>query len=378
MKSKLRVYLDSSDYSVLSDARVPEAARHARLTALFGARDRGDIEFTFSAVTVSEISPTTRQAVPDGCRRLDLLREICGKNALRFISDITHDELAGKAAIAISDAGLWAPVIDTVESMRSLKKEIIEMAIGKGRKMRRALLTADAQHVKDPRKFVLSEDFRTAVVERYPVLNSAVADIARYLGGKTNARVAADSVFNGFSDLYSFARMFESNFDEASKLCNWVRQQGPAHVTRIMGMRPKVAEMRSVLADSTIEALFDQGQEAALVDAASKFYGESIGREPDVPFHSAADVHKRVPTLFAWFSSGARIMRQQALPPKGAIGPQPSDMGDIGHCAYLPHVDVFRCDRRTAMCIEPVASLFGTRVISDLDDLINLLRSPFP
>lgn len=74
-----------------------------------------------------------------------------------------------------------------------------------------------------------------------------------------------------------------------------------------------------------------------------------------------------IPSLDTVLVCMAAHLRRSVLP--GANRKlEDSDVADLFHALYLPHVDAFRCDLNTAEVLRPAAGRYGTRLLSKLDD----------
>ena len=79
---KLQVYLDSSDYSVLSDPARANAQLMAIRDRLFNWAASGDVEFRFSAAHIVEMSPLKPAHSSAAKMRAEMLAALCGRKTL--------------------------------------------------------------------------------------------------------------------------------------------------------------------------------------------------------------------------------------------------------------------------------------------------------
>ena len=90
MQVPLQVYLDSSDYSHMSD---PSSSLYQRYQGvkrrLIQLRDVGKIEVRFSTAHVLEMAHTERRFRDAAMRRVETMLEICGPRVL--LAPIIHD-----------------------------------------------------------------------------------------------------------------------------------------------------------------------------------------------------------------------------------------------------------------------------------------------
>ena len=89
----LRVYLDSSDYSTLSNPGCQTPELKSIRKDLLDWRDSGEVEFWFSSTAIVEMAPLDVAATPLAEARADLLVALCGRNALVSPDMLVREEL---------------------------------------------------------------------------------------------------------------------------------------------------------------------------------------------------------------------------------------------------------------------------------------------
>lgn len=89
----LKVYLDSSDYSTLSNLRCQTPELESIRSELLHWRDSGEVEFWFSSTAIVEMAPLDVAATPLAEARADLLVALCGRNALVSPDMLVREEL---------------------------------------------------------------------------------------------------------------------------------------------------------------------------------------------------------------------------------------------------------------------------------------------
>ena len=106
----LQVYLDSSDFSVLSDpVRLDEKTTELR-DILLGYSEKSLVQFRFSIVHVSEVAPVHAHAQEAAERRAAF--ELCGSNTLVTTQEVQEAELSQMAGFSPMSSGQWYPAID--------------------------------------------------------------------------------------------------------------------------------------------------------------------------------------------------------------------------------------------------------------------------
>jgi len=81
------------------------------------------------------------------------------------------------------------------------------------------------------------------------------------------------------------------------------------------------------------------------------------------------DLPVKAPSLFTAISVMGGIARKTLQPLVNERLPKISDMGDVIHCLYLPHVDFFRTDRFAASVIQEIKLPFSTTIVENLTQL---------
>lgn len=360
-----QLYLDSSDYSMLSDPDVDQGWQLETLRILTTALDRNLIQIRSSATIVAEASPTSREATQHGVWRLRAIASLSRNKVVRFHGDLIQEELQGLFAEhklrALSDSGDWLPRLEIDETLRSVKRRLLAQANAYPRKQRRAALSKDGKHLAITDRVELQQRIEEELSAKFPIVNSSGALIVGYLKGTQTLTQAVFAVFGGFQDLELYARTFESNFEQAENWGRWVRLSGDAHIDRVMTLRRKFQSH-----DSEVHGHIDDVFQRFILELANS--REHFARS--TTFTDESDLVTKAPTFFSAISAVMNVMRNTALKEKWPMKPRASDVGDMHHAANLPHVDMFRCDSAMRTHLTPIAAHFGTELYSDLDVLL--------
>src|SRR5450759_3315036 len=95
MLKQPQIYLDSNDFSLLSDPRRLDQTNIALRDELQGYADKSLVQFRFSMAHVCEAAPTGPHAQEAAERRAELIYKLCGSNTLVTIGEIREAEIAG-------------------------------------------------------------------------------------------------------------------------------------------------------------------------------------------------------------------------------------------------------------------------------------------
>ena len=390
----LSVYLDSSDYSVLSDPAKAEREAPGVLGQLMQFRDEGVVEFFFSAAHLTEMAPIRREFVDAGGRRANLLVELCGGNCMIHHETLFRAEV--RAALGLSSAnfvpidrgGRWFPEgaaeflpitrADEIESTRSAIAGILpngtraqrrqaERKIIKGGKLLpeiRVALQKNAQNGD------LSE-----ILAMYPMRADAARILAKYVAGTATADEASAALEMSFCDPRLVLQWFEKDHNKISPFVAWARGPAAEMADKVLGLANLIESARSNLLDggAAIEAMYsgsrwNEWQSQMLSEIANRLSEElKPGARLDV-----AEIDRNCPGISTAIRSLHSAWRSITFdkPRK----PKPSDFVDALHATYAPYVDVFRADGFMTEHIGNRVSKFGTKVVAKLALLPQVLR----
>ncbi|MDO8280576.1 MAG: hypothetical protein Q7T63_20990 [Burkholderiaceae bacterium] len=390
----LRIYLDSSDYSVLSDP--DRAAREAPgvLEALQRLRDAGLVEFFFSAAHLTEMAPVQPAYTDAALRRSSMLAALCGGNCLVHHETLFRAEVSAalglsSGAIDPSDRnGKWFPEgatemspVTEADHLRSIRSTIadvlpnatraqrrrVQRKVTKGGKLRPALRCALGRGAEEGD---LSE-----ILAIYPMRPDAARVLARYIAGGATAAEATAAFESSLRDPRWMMQWFEKHHDKLTPFISWAR--GPAaqltdrvrelarHVEHARA-NPMITEERRV---STYgPAKWEELQANMLVGIAHRF-GEGLKSSAKLDI---ALVDKDCPGI----STAIRSLHSawHSITFENPRTPKDSDFVDALHAAYAPYVDVFRTDGFMANHVAKQVARFGTTVVPKLSSLPEALR----
>ena len=96
----LRVFLESSDSSVLSGTEATEAPYASILETLVAYRDANAVAFYFTGPLVAEMAPIDSRSAPAAIARGALLAALCGGNCLVSPERLIAHEVASALGLA--------------------------------------------------------------------------------------------------------------------------------------------------------------------------------------------------------------------------------------------------------------------------------------
>ena len=112
IRNPLQIYLDSSDFSTLSDPARLDEKTIAVKNKLQSYADRSLVQFRFSIVHVSEAAPLGPSAQQAAERRSKVMHQLCGSNSLVTTYEIQEAEIAQVPDFSPFSIGRWYPPIE--------------------------------------------------------------------------------------------------------------------------------------------------------------------------------------------------------------------------------------------------------------------------
>ncbi len=391
----LSVYLDSSDYSVLSDPDRASREAPGVLEELQRLRDDGLVEFFFSAAHLTEMAPLQPSYTDAAIRRGNVLVELCGGNCMLHQETLFRAEVSTALGLTASVSnptnrnGRWfqdniaemSPVT-AVSHLRSLQDSIAELLpdasraqrrqvqrkLSKGGKLRPAIHDSIVRNAK--------EGDLNEILSLYPMTQNAARVLARYVAGDASAAHATAAFESCLRDPRWMMQWFEKHHDKLTPFIAWARGPAAQVTSKVIEMARLIENAREgpYLSEELLNSMYGPAawaelQEKLLVNIANKF-GEGLKANTRLDIDS---IDKSCPGLSAairslhsaWYSITFDRQRK----------PKESDFVDALHTAYAPYVDVFRADGFMANYVTKQVAQFGTTVVSKLSSLPNILQN---
>lgn len=390
MHEPLRVFLDSSDYSVLSDPKRAGAESDAILRELLALRDKGAVKYFYSGTVLLEVMPTSHTALAAAQRRVELLVQLCDRNALAWHYSILQREVAlarGKEADIggpYSDNGDWFPpgTLNLLPSDRIDVKAEVERAIMNGaqpradrrravralRKSKLLLAEAKAAAAEPGRSAELD-----ALIGRLPLRPEDERTVRRFLCGDTaTAEEATNALRESLRDPRGLMQWIALRPDAAGEFVRGLREPAMSAAAQMMEGFELASRLRSnPLLTGSIDGILSKAKWEGVRDqVVGNLTAQLAGIETrSTPWKSGTThlpvLSMVVGALFsAWWTSISQT------PPRA---PKPSDFVDAMHCTYAPYVDVFRADSFMAPHIQRQVGESGTVVVPKLSGLLKAI-----
>lgn len=390
MTEPLRVYLDSSDFSTLSNSarsNEQEAIRHA----LAEWADSGLVQFVFSGTHLIEMAPLAPTYTPAAAARADLLVNLCRQNAVISYDRLIDAELkrlrdpAAPPANVVSTTGEWYPrwgdmmsPVDWVDAIRQVDEASEEHGLNRQqrRRLKRALFKG-GRPKKVTRQF-LADNERSSdyaeLVEHYPMRLEDARVLGRYVIGEATAEQANEALLNSLRDPRWMMQWFANHYSRMSPFIEWLRAPAEKLLAAALKMHEsaqQLHEMQRIVGTSLQPEIFTVKGWARLQDetvcniaqrAVDHFTPGAKGPT------SAKCVDESCPGLSAFIRSVHSAIRDTIS--ETPRYPKASDFADGVHAMYAPYVDFFRADSYMANHIRRCVERHGTFVVPKLSLLI--------
>ncbi len=390
----LRVYLDSSDYSVLSDPA--KAAREAPgvLEVLLTLRDTGQVEFFFSAAHLTEMAPIQPSYTQAAIKRGNMLVELCGGNCMVHLQSLFRAEVSVALGLSpnyfdpIDRDGKWFPegvaqmspvtaaerlhtiqntIADVLPNANRAQKRQVQRKLTKGKKLRPAV---QSELVQRAAVVDLSE-----ILSTYPMRPDAARILARYFAGDASAAAATAAFESSLRDPRWMMQWFEKHHEKLTPFISWAR--GPAiHITeklRELSNSIQLARANSLITAENLPAMlesrkWEEWQTNMLVGITNRFIEDiKPGSTLD-----AATIDMQCPGISTAIRSSHAAWRSVTF--EKPRNPKESDFVDALHSMYAPYVDIFRTDAFMANHVAKQVARLNTSVVSKLSLLPEVFR----
>lgn len=403
------IYLDSSDFSNLSNAdKADWQAHRARLIELSEA---SQAEFRFSAVHVMEITHVDAASKRWSLGRARAIKDLCGSRCLMYWNELVLAEgLAQVQGRTLSrtevyrDDGRWTPAIDiAARELRDVIRRKVKAASqqldaelrdgGASGHVRKSLRRALKGGRVPPKLLAVSDTGETraelgaALKEMHLPGDPAQVDLVRRMAtGSLPSTELQQACVAMVTDLPAFVGHHYDAYGDLAPFFNSLRQAGATLREEALNVRAAIAGMAASRdADAAKTWLHRTIREYPFADVRRSML-TLLGRQEKDALRrwgvSRRDWERsvvesdvgRIPALDIVLDATLAHVRRNASP--GAKSKLlDSSFADLLHLAYLPYVDVLRCDAETAQVANAVAKAYGTRVAASFKDVMRLFDS---
>jgi hypothetical protein len=396
----ITVYLDSQDYSALSEPQLRPDLEHVK-NALLSMSALGEVRFVFSAVVVSEAAPTGSHAVDYAMRRGDILAQLCGRNALICPTDLVQSEVRALAKhqtlprAHVDQTEDWFPrvefedptsLVDAVRELFNADPAVGAMTRPQRREAERKLFKSGRLRpgVSNAIHAGAAESYVQALLGKLP-MDPAQADVfRRYALGQAGRDEATEAMRVSLRDPNRLMRWFVANPEMAAPLADMVREPGRTLGSAMRSLVALAAQLKAsdseVLSNEILPSIAPLTDKVAWENWVSGHVESAVRGialkggvrlEGAIPANELAlycpgiDATVRCMLSSVWDNVGGA--RRQL--------PSDSQFPDAMHAMYAPYIDVFRADSYMAPHIRMQVERHGTQVVAKLRDLPGVLES---
>ncbi|MCX2545687.1 hypothetical protein [Pseudomonas sp. COW5] len=394
--SKLTViYLDSSDYSTLTRPRL-EHAQSEQLAALRALKKRKDVMFVYSGAHIAEMSPLEQQYAGAGVTRTALMVELCGRTTMISYDRLMKAELTrlverDPASVNVLDSnGAWFPdmgslmsPLDELDIPGMMQEEVDKHQMNrKARRFFQKSMTKKGGFSSNFEKTTGETLDLTELLTKVPMRKRDAAVLKRYVLGTATREQADQAFLESLRDPTFMSQWFIYNHHQLGSVIEWVRkpaQQLLASCQQALDdlnyqlvqlSKSERAEAMQGIRGERWTKLKKQG----MVDIVNRLFERLLPEAPKC--EDASLIERYCPGLFvcinAFFTSLHKSLGENGREPKA------SDFVDLIHALYIPYVSYFRADRYMCGVLQPLAEIYGTKVVGSVSAIIEALEAGEP
>lgn len=378
----LVVYLDSSDFSDLSDPNRTSAQMKEVERRLIDWQRQGLIELRFSYMHVTETAATKVQYVDIAAARFSVIKNLCGYKCFIDPSQLLSQEVY-KLTDSYSDflpleilnnSGNWFPPIHDSDELEDIETVFIDALmqipdrVTRRVRQKAFLNTSGKLNLKAREELINSSGIINEFASKLPIPRHAIEIATRSYLKTGSMNQFLDSVRKYMGDLEIVGEWYAKDWDRISPLSASLRE---------IGFGLKEALLKAVMAyQNVFDGQVNTGHAKTSMKLARSYLHEMMRKLPDdyaelVAKSLGVDLVKRpswelTPSLLTLATVSGQVGKISTL---SGRKPKISDFGDIYHSMYLPHVDVFRADAFTASAIKEAKLPFNTLIVGKFIEL---------
>lgn len=393
-------YLDTQDYSVLTDSRTLSTELEKTRSDLLTFAVERRVKFLFSAAAICESAPTSPDASALAESRADFLVALCGSNALISFDRMFALELSAlqmrtfSSSHVVDTNGDWFPnltnMMEVIPSSQSLR-EIVEQEFresGLSRKERRAKARAAVkngklrgnfkQHFDQQESRVVANKF----IEQYPMKVEFADVIVSYFLGRATESEFREALLSSLRDPRYMMRWFAKSFSLSSPISEIVRSPGREISERLRQLALLFSQRACLIAEKSVDSHpigkhgelskewknMISAQLVSLVSRAAFEQKKEIGDfDSDLIDQFCPGISTTIRSLLSSVWMNIAGGRKEVISDSQPV--------DALHAMYAPYVNVFRADRFMAPHIQAQTKRHGTIVVSSLSQLVSTLEN---
>jgi hypothetical protein len=357
----IRVFLDSSDYSVMSDPKRMTPELELVRDSLLRHKASGAVRYYFSSTIVAEMTPTSVEYRESAIRRFGLLRELCGLNSLIWHEDLLRGEVLGLLQIEspkcpCSESGGWLPL-----HALGGKLDLFEDTDREGRRRVQRAFRKSLKKGEIPRELL-----------SFPFPDSVKIAIAKSAAGDGDGADIMGAIAQAFADPHQFLAHLLEQPAQCRSFSDILRDSAQSVMDSVVRAMNAAEQARRIAPVSAPRAEWMQSAGGAIENIFKDLAGYFL-KQPlncDVGFE---EIRSSCPGLFALLNTAYEAWWQSMVPTPRR--PSVSDFVDALHATYSPYVDVFRADQFMASHVAGSMGNSGATVVARLNDLPSAIEA---
>jgi hypothetical protein len=430
----VRVYLDSSDISNLSDPKKLAASKSLRDTrAELIDLGRNEVaEFRFSYFHIIELAHLDADHKADALARAQFVQLVCGKRAylhpsklrcfeaLSLVQSGQPETQRGAKAHAYVEDASWLPdsIVDVVgrftEALRrGLHNRIVKQTldvvndVAANRKQRRALKRrfSDRRGATPESIKIAADNARMFLQEweqAYPLTKRFWDDkmLFQVLERKITKEELQRECLDGFADLENFISWCVDKVPSIRAQPQALRSTAPAawfdelrsgadERLEIAGRILEELDLKPRDREHILDELHE-GLQAAVTPNLDKSRREDLAEiyRENLDWFAKHHVEEKgfesrvlgselgaMPSVDAFLYAVAAHFKKLAKLAKNHPKLTGSDLSDLLHCSFLPYADIFSADSRTRDLVSAAAAGYGTQIVVGTPALPEAIRN---
>lgn len=390
MLKPLTVYLDSSDFSILSNPSQRTSEIIAIERELLSLQETGAIELRFSYAHILEAAPVSKDSIQFAKQRFSYISEVCANKCLASHIEIIEHEVKALAITSrtsqfdiFNDNSMWLPKIDKnpesdlLDTINTIKEEIALLPDRKRR--RQATRTAFYKNGQVNSNFLFKDQSLLSSIllemeNKYPLTRAEAETYVKNMFLVNTNESCSDILINSFKDVGRLGDWYEKQWDRTLPVSSHLRDIGDRLSE---GLRVANSSVQRNYAE-----LKEAGYEEAEIGIYCKKIIKDISKSLPIQFvegaskklNLAIDVEKidwaNTPSILTVCNMCACLASKGISQSARSRSFKVSDFGDITHAYYIPYVDFFRADKFMASLIQEFKTPLKTTVVGSIKSLV--------
>jgi hypothetical protein len=371
----LQVYLDSSDFSVLSE---PE---HSDLLAwLVDASRAKRVEFRFSIVHILEGAAAGREYLSASKGRFTNIATLCGNNCMIPPYEVMRRELVGPSPWSpIRNDGEWFPFPETMNLELPKIAELFEglmrdqnLSRQQRRLLKKQLFDANGNPTAELFQMIDGDQrsFIADFMQRYPLSERAIRLVINAVFRGESKNVLEIELKKSVSAISAFHDWHTKRWDDMNPIISWLRRHGSSMGEMLHSWRTKFQDHIEEGKRLGVSHREMEGLVAKLnSDLKIRIPKEVVNGICDVPSDAVPLNWENTPGVLIFSGIAVNLTQNSVTALKHPRSPRVSDFGDMLHAVYAPYVDVFRTDAFAAAQLKRVIRGAKVEIVSNMINL---------